>query len=152
MRRLSNVSLLPKLLLSTSVALTVLFTATGWMVQRHVVSMTEQTLEYETRAAFQAYESLWRSRADQLATTSLILSRMSDVRSAFNTGDPATIRDAAGELWQKISRHDAIFVVCDPHGHVIAALGQVPRRRLARFERSPGCNGGVSTSIIRLHD
>jgi signal transduction histidine kinase len=124
--RLSSVSLLPKLLLSTSIALTILFAATGWILQRHVISMTEQTLGDETRAAFKAYESLWKSRSEQLASTSLILSHMKDVRSAFSTGDPATIRDTAGEEWQKISRQDAIFIVTDPRGRVIATLGQSP--------------------------
>src|SRR5580693_8917597 len=97
--RLARVSLLPKLLLSTSIALTILFAATGWVLHRQVVNMTEQTLEDETRAAFKAYASLWQSRGEQLASASLILSHMADVRSAFSTADPATIRDAAGELW-----------------------------------------------------
>ena len=122
----SRVSLLPKLLLSTSIALTILFAATGWILQRRVVSMTEQTLADETRAAFKAYESLWQSRKEQLASTSLILSRMADVRSAFSTGDPATIRDTTGELWQKIPRQDTIFIVADPRGRVIAARGETP--------------------------
>jgi C4-dicarboxylate-specific signal transduction histidine kinase len=126
MRFLSRVSLLPKLLLSTSIALTILFAATGWILQRRVVSMTEQTLGDETRAAFKAYESLWRSRADHLASISLILSRMADVRAAFTTGDPATIRDTAEELWQKISRQDSMFIVADPRGRVIATRGQTP--------------------------
>jgi signal transduction histidine kinase len=125
--RLSRVSLLPKLLLSTSIALTILFAATGWILQRRVVNMTEQTLADETRTAFKAYESLWHSRAEQLASTSLILSHMPDVRSAVSTADPATIRDTANELWQKFSRQDAIFIVTDPRGQVIAALGESPR-------------------------
>lgn len=120
-------SLLPKLLLSTSIALTLLFAATGWILQRQVVNMTEQTLIDETRAAFEAYESLWQSRAQELASSSLILSHMADVRAAFSTADPATIRDTAGELWQKISRQEAIFIVTDPRGRVIAALPRTPQ-------------------------
>ncbi len=127
--RLSRVSLLPKLLLSTSIALTILFAATGWILQRRVVNMTEQTLEDQTRTAFKAYKSLWQSREEKLASTSLILSLMPDVRSAFNTADPATIRDTADELWQKISRRDAIFIVADPRGQVITALGESPPTR-----------------------
>lgn len=124
--RLSRVSLLPKLLLSTSIALTILFAATGWILQRRVVNMTEQTLKDETSAALKAYESLWQSRAEQLASTSRILSHMAEVRSAFSTADPATIRDTAGELWPKFSRQDAIFIVADPRGQVITALPQSP--------------------------
>ena len=73
------ISLLPRLLLSTSIALTLLFAATGWILQRHVISMTQQTLGDETSAAFKAYQSLWQSRAKQLASTSLILSNMKEV-------------------------------------------------------------------------
>jgi signal transduction histidine kinase len=113
-------------LLSTSVALTILFAATGWILQRQVVKMTEKTLGDETQAALKAYESLWRSRAKELASTTLILSSMSDVRAAFSTGDPPTIRDTAGEKWLTISRQDAIFIVADPRGRVIAALPHVP--------------------------
>jgi signal transduction histidine kinase len=51
------------------------------------------------------------------------LSRMPDVRAAFSTGDQATIRDTAGEVWDKISRAGAIFIVTDPRGVVIAPLG-----------------------------
>ena len=65
--RLSSVSLLPKLLFSsTSLALTILFAATGWILERRVVNMTEQTLEEETRTAFKAYKSLWQSREEKL--------------------------------------------------------------------------------------
>jgi len=53
-----------------------------------------------------------------------ILSTMSDVRAAFGTKDPATIRDTAGELWSSVSREDAFFLVADGQGRVIASLAQ----------------------------
>ena len=53
------------------------------------------------QASFHAYDSLWRSRAEMLASVSLVISRMSDVRAAFSTGDQATIRDTAKELWTR---------------------------------------------------
>ena len=55
---------------------------------------------------------------------------MSDVRAAFSTGDEATIRDTAGELWSRISEENAIFLVTDPRGRVIASLGGQPARSL----------------------
>lgn len=119
----SQVSLLWKILLSTSIAITMLFAITGWIVQDNAIRTTSLSLEDEVRASFQAYDSLWRSRAEMLASVSLVLSRMSDVRAAFGTGDEATIRDTAKELWDKISRLDAIFLVTDPRGRVIASLG-----------------------------
>src|SRR2546423_238989 len=99
MPRLTHLSLLWKILLSTSIAITVLFALTGWIVQEHVIHPTSLSLKEEVKASFRAYESLGRSRADMLSSVSLVLSRMSDVRAAFSTGDQATIRDTAGELW-----------------------------------------------------
>ena len=128
--RLSRVSLLWRILLSTSIAVTLLFGVTGWIVQDNATRATSQSLDEEVRASFQAYDSLWRSRSDMLASVSLVVSRMSDVRAAFNTGDAATIRDTARELWDKISREDAIFLVTDPRGKVIASLGGVADRAL----------------------
>lgn len=124
--RFSRLSLLWKILFSTSVAITVLFGVSGWIVQRHAENTTSASLEDEVKASFQAYESLWKSRADKLAAVSLVLSNMSDVRAAFSTGDQATIRDTAGELWAKVSDESAIFLVCDPQGRIIASLGGVP--------------------------
>ena len=79
-------------------------------------------LEDEVRASFRAYESLWRAREDQLASISLILSRLPSVRSAFSTGDGATIRDSASEVWDQLSRPETLFLVCDPNGVVIASV------------------------------
>ncbi|HTM52307.1 MAG TPA: ATP-binding protein [Bryobacteraceae bacterium] len=125
-------SLLWKILLSTSVALTALFGVTGWIVQNHVINTTSLTLEEEVSSSFQAYESLWKSRAEKLGLVSLILSGMSDVRAAFSTGDQATIRDTAGELWAKISDENALFLVTDPRGRVIASLGGIPGSPISR--------------------
>ncbi len=121
--RFSRLSLLWKILLPTSAVLTVVFAIAGWIVQNSVIKTTSESVEHEARASFQAYESLWKARADRLATVSRVLSTMSDVRAAFGTGDAATIRDTAGELWAKISTEDAFFVVADPQGRIIASLG-----------------------------
>ena len=126
--RIGRLSLLWKILLSTSIALTLLFAITGWIVQASATRAMAASLADETDASFHAYESLWRSRAEMLGSVSLVLSRMSDVRAAFSTGDEATIRDTAGELWSKVSSQsassqNAIFLVTDPRGKVIASLG-----------------------------
>jgi signal transduction histidine kinase len=128
--RLTRVSLLWRILLSTSIAVTLLFGVTGWIVQDNATRATASSLDEEVRASFHAYDSLWRSRADTLASVSLVVSRMSDVRAAFSTGDAATIRDTAKELWDKISREDAIFLVTDPRGKAIASLGGATDRAL----------------------
>ncbi|MGA2597709.1 MAG: ATP-binding protein [Bryobacteraceae bacterium] len=128
----SRLSLLWKTLLSTSIAITLLFAVTVWIVQHHVVQTTSESLEDEVRASFRAYESLWRAHADKLASISLILSTMSDVRAAFTTGDEATIRDTAAELWNRVSEDNALFLVTDPNGAVITSLGGNPRIPMPR--------------------
>jgi signal transduction histidine kinase len=122
-RCIASLSLLWKILLSTSIALTALFAVTGWIVQRQFVQSASQTLEEEVRGSFRSYESLWQARASKLAALSHLLSRMPDVRAAFGTGDTNTIRDTAGEIWQNIGEQDASFLVTDPAGVVLAALG-----------------------------
>jgi len=118
-------SLLWKILLSTSIAITLLLATTGWFVQDQMLTAMSQTVESEMRVSAQAYEALWRSRAEMLKSVSLVLSSMSDVRAAFGTNDAATIRDTAGEMWTKISHSAGIFLVTDPQGGVIASLGGV---------------------------
>ncbi len=128
----SRLSLLWKILLSTSIALTLLFAVMGWIVQDNATRAMAASVDEEARASFRAYDSLWRAQADTLAALSLVISRMSDVRAAFSTGDQATIRDSAGELWQQISNQNAIFLVTDPSGRVLASLGGNPGEDLRR--------------------
>ena len=122
-RWFSRFSLLWKILLSTSVAVTVLFAITGEIVLNHITKTMSDGLNEEVQASFAAYTSLWKSRADLLSSISSILSTLPEVRLAFGTGDEATIQDTASELWSKISKTDAIFLVTDPRGRVIASLG-----------------------------
>jgi signal transduction histidine kinase len=119
---ISRLSLLWKILLSTSVAMTVLFALTGWIVEKNALNTTSRSLDDEVQASFQGYRSLLQSRARTLASLSLMLSQMSDVRAAFGTGDQVTIRDTAGELWSKVSEENALFLVTDPKGKLIASL------------------------------
>lgn len=119
----SRLSLLWKILLSTSIVLTLLFGITGWILQDHALKATSQSIEDEVQASFQAYKSLWKSRADMLSSVCVVLSAMSDVRAAFSTRDQATIRDSAGELWRRISDENALFLVTDPAGNLMVSLG-----------------------------
>jgi signal transduction histidine kinase len=119
----SRLSLLWKILLPTSIVLTVVFAVAGWIVQSNVVRTTSDSVEHEARASFQAYKSLWQARADGLATVSRILSTMSDIKRVLGTGDAATIRDTASDTWGKVSAEDAFFLVADPQGKVVASLG-----------------------------
>ncbi|MFZ5927009.1 MAG: ATP-binding protein [Acidobacteriota bacterium] len=120
---MKRLSLHARILAVTAIAVTLLFTATGLLVQRHTVSLIAESLEEEMRTGFRAYEELWKAREEMLSSISLLLGRMPDVRAAFSTGDAATIRDTASEVWNRIARDDALFAVCDPQGRVIALLG-----------------------------
>ena len=120
----SRLSLLWKIVIPTSLVTTLSFAIAGWLVQRDVVRASYASVEEEAKASFQAYESLWKARANRLGAISEILSTMSDVRAAFGTQDAATIRDTAGELWSRVSREDAFFLVADGQGRVVASIGQ----------------------------
>jgi signal transduction histidine kinase len=122
-RKESGPSLLWKILLSTSIAITLLLAMAGWFVQNQTRSALSESLESELQGSFHAYESLWQSRTEMLRSVSLVLSSMSDVRAAFQTNDRATIRDTALEIWSKISHSSALFLVTDPRGEVVASLG-----------------------------
>jgi signal transduction histidine kinase len=117
-------SLLWKISVSTSVAITLLLAVAGYFVQAQARAVLSQNLESNLQDSFRAYESLWQARADLLAKVSLVLSSMQYVRAAFQTNDRATIQDTAAEIWSKVSKsNDAMFLVTDPRGEVIASLG-----------------------------
>jgi signal transduction histidine kinase len=132
MPKFSRLSLLWKILLSTTVAITAVFFLTGQIVLGHISQTMWDSLEEEVHNSFQAYTGLLQSRADLLASVSRLLSAMSEVRLAVSTGDRATIQDSATELWSKVSQENAIFLVADPRGKVIASLGGVTAFPLER--------------------
>src|ERR1700693_5418608 len=131
-RRFSRLSLLWKILLSTSVAVTLLFAITGYIVLSAINRTMYASLEQEVQNSFHAYTSLWNYRADMLSNTTLMLSDLPQVRSAFSTGDRATISDTAGELWRKVSDANAIFLVFSPFGQYVTSVGGDAAPALAR--------------------
>ena len=151
-------SLLWKVLLSTSAAITFLLALAGWLVQNQTRSTLSRNLESELQSSFGAYESLWRSRAETLRSVSLVMSGMSDVRAAFQTNDRATISDTAAEVWSKVSESNALFVVADPRGEAIASLGggQVLGNNLdvvrAAARRFPEQTDGFALENGRLYE
>jgi signal transduction histidine kinase len=123
--RFSRLSLLTKIMLSTSVAITMLFAIAGQIVLRNITKSMSDSLEAEVQGSFHAYLSLWDARTELLNSVSRLLAGMSDVRAAFGTRDQATIRDSASDLWSRISTSAGLFLVTDPRGKVIASLGGV---------------------------
>ncbi len=132
--RFSELSLLWKIMLSTSVAVTALFAFTGEIVLKSITQTMSASLDEEVRASSEAYKSLWKSRAELISNVSRIISNMSDVRAAFSSNDTATIKDTAGELWKKISNLNAIFLVADPQGEVRASLSGVTPSSLSQLK------------------
>ncbi len=129
-------SLLGKIVVSTSVAITLLLAAAGWFVQDVTRRVLSDNLRTEIQGSLRAYESLWQARAEMLRSVSRALSNMSDVRRAFQTNDRATIQDTAAEFWTHIgngsgqgtggaslSGAGTVFLVTDPQGQVMASLG-----------------------------
>ena len=118
-------SLLGKIVLSTSVAITLLLAAAGWFVQDVTRRTLSENLRNEVQGSLRAYESLWQARKELLRSISRALSNMSDVRRAFQTNDRATIQDTAAEFWSRVAKNNGggVFLVTDPQGEVIASLG-----------------------------
>jgi signal transduction histidine kinase len=114
---------LSKILLSTTVAITILFAITGEIVLQSITHTMSASLQDEVQASFRAYTSLWKAKANVLSTVSRIMSDMPEVRAAVGTRDPATIQDSLGELWLKVSDENAFFLVTDPEGKVSVSLG-----------------------------
>ncbi len=128
--RFSRLSLLTKILLSTSVAITVLFAITGEIVLGHITQTMTDSLQEEVQNSFQAYTALFQSRADLLASVSRLLATMDAVRLVLSSGDRATIEDTFTELWSKVSDTSPICLAAYPDGKVIASLGGVTTLRI----------------------
>jgi signal transduction histidine kinase len=113
-----------RIFVATSITVTILFAAAGWGLQQYAISVADDNVRAEIQASIQAYEAVWKARTEVLSKTSALMAGMSDVRSAFSTRDPKTIRDSAQELWSRVSDSSAIFLVLDAEGHLISSLGK----------------------------
>jgi signal transduction histidine kinase len=118
-------SILGKIIVSTSVAITLLLAVAGWFVRDVASRALSDNLRDEVQGSLHAYDSLWQARAEMLRSISRAMSNMSDVRRAFQTNDRATIQDTAAEFWAKVSKTSSagIFLVTNPQGEVVASLG-----------------------------
>ncbi|MBV9506782.1 MAG: HAMP domain-containing protein [Acidobacteriia bacterium] len=133
MSRIGPLSLLSKVLLSTSVVITALLVLTATLAQNHLVRNASVMLGDEVAASFRAYEALWLARAERLESMSKILSRSPAVRAAFDTGDQATILDTANELWDTVAPSGTMLFVTAPDGRVLASLGESADMTPPRF-------------------
>jgi hypothetical protein len=113
-----------RIFIATSITITVLFAAAGWGLQQYAISQSDENVRAEIQASIQAYEAVWKARTELLSATSALLSGMSDVRAAFLTRDPETIRDSAQDLWSRVSDSSALFFVLDAQGNLVSSLGK----------------------------
>lgn len=120
------VALIPlpwRMFLATSTLVTVLFGVAGWSLEHYALQVATRSVQEETQASTHAYQAIWKTKTDSLATATALMSEMSDVRAAFMTRDRETIRDSAQELWSRVSDQPALFQVLDPEGRLISSLG-----------------------------
>ena len=123
--RFSRLSLLSKILLSTSVALTVLFAITGRDRARATSPRPCRTACRKRCGQLSGLHLAVEVARRAAVKVSRLHERHVGCPRGVRHGDQATIRDTAGELWSKISDSNAIFLVTDPRGKVIASLGGV---------------------------
>src|SRR5262245_41192273 len=97
---LRRLSLLWKIWLSTSVALTAMFAAIGYLLQLGFQDTATRSLQEEVQSSSKAYEALWEARADQLYALASMLSSMPSTRQAVQSKDKAAIQ-AVQALWEK---------------------------------------------------
>jgi signal transduction histidine kinase len=113
-----------RIFIATSITVTLLFAAAGWGLQQYAISQSDESIRAEVQASIQAYEAVWKARTELLSATSALLSGMSDVRAAFLTRDPETIRDSTQDLWSRVSNSSALFFVLDAQGNLVSSLGK----------------------------
>jgi signal transduction histidine kinase len=121
---LAKIPLRWRVFLATSITVTILFAVAGWGLQRYALSVADQSIRQEIRGSIQAYDAVWKARTQVLSATSALMSAMSDVRGAFMTRDPRTIRDSIQDLWSRVSDQSAVFLVLGGDGSLICALGK----------------------------
>lgn len=141
-----------QILMAVSISISLLIGATSWLALRFAIDTTSRGLEGEVTASLRAYETLWRARENMLASVSSLMSNMPEVRASFRTGDQATIRDTASEVWAKVSQEEAIFLVADAAGAVIASLGGGPAPPLAEVMRSAAPRFPQQSKGFLTHD
>lgn len=112
-----------RVFLATSITITVLFAAAGWGLQHYALAVADESVRAEIRASIQSYDAVWQARTQELSAVTALMSAMSDVRAAFRTRDPGTIRDSVQELWSRVPEQPAVFLVLDGEGRFISSLG-----------------------------
>lgn len=151
-----RISLLWKIWLSTSVALTAMFVAMGVFLERSVQETATSSVQEEVRGSSKTYRALWEARAEQLASLAEVLGNMPVVQKAALTRDPQVI-PAAMELWERATaqlKSPSFLLITDAEGEILGAsvenhLDPVPVIRKARGRFPSQVNGFlVQNSVL----
>jgi signal transduction histidine kinase len=116
-----RVSLLWKIWLSTSVALTAMFAVIGYLVQRGVQETATRSLMEEAQSSSKAYQALWEARAGILESLASVLSGMPATAKALQARDPEAVRSILS-LWERAPsklRGHSFLLLTDAAGEVI---------------------------------
>lgn len=124
-----RLSLLWKIWLSTSVALTALFAVLGYWIQRSVEDAATRSLQREAQASAQTFQGLWRARADWLRSLAGLLGSMPTTVKALQQGQPdagATVLN----MWERAGAEvvgESFLVLTTAGGAVISWLPAAER-------------------------
>jgi signal transduction histidine kinase len=121
---LRRISLLWKIWLSTSVALTAMFAVMGYLVQEGVQYTATRSLQEEVQSSAKTYQALWEERAEVLETLAGVLSGMPATRSALEQrgGDA---RDSVAEVWSRAlskARVHSFLLLSGASGEVVTVV------------------------------
>lgn len=125
-----RLSLLWKIWLSTSVALTAMFVVMGFFLERSVRQTAAASLQDEVQSNSKTYQALWRARAEQLESLATTLSTIPVMRKASTSPD-AEVAQSLGNTWRKAvgdRAEQSFLLITDPYGQT------------GTFSREPGPN------------
>ncbi|MCC6394962.1 MAG: sensor histidine kinase [Bryobacterales bacterium] len=119
-----RISLLWKIWLSTSVALTAMFALMGYLVQESVQYTATRSLQEEVQSSAKAYQALWEERAEVLETLARVLSGMPATLSALERGR-GDARESVAEVWNRAlgkARAHSFILLSGARGELVTVV------------------------------
>ncbi len=121
-----------KLLISLFIVSFGLSCASLLIVKRTTQKQIVQSLNSDLRHSVAVFENSQRQRQTALVRSSRLLADLPSLRALMTTEDALTIQDGSEGLW-KLSG-EALFVLTDSAGHVLAIHGSDPRLQPAELQ------------------
>ncbi|MCC6341960.1 MAG: sensor histidine kinase [Bryobacterales bacterium] len=116
-----RISLLWKIWLSTSVALTAMFALMGYLVQERVQYTASRSLRDEVQSSARAYQALWEERVEALETLVRVSSGMPAALPAIESGGAGARASMAEVLRRALgrTRAHAFLLLSGARGEVV---------------------------------